>query len=130
MKNKLVASILLFVIGFSFLSMAQVPLPGPSPSPMPTVVLPNIGQVIAPAVLASTGIMGWINSKGGFVAAVFLIVTSAFTLLSAVRMVLYKFDGVAPGADIPANLVGLTWVNKICVVLGKLVDMLTGNVAH
>ncbi len=74
--------------------------------------------------------MAWITAHGGFQGAVLLLVGSALAILSGVRQVLYNFDGVAPGTPIPVGMVGLTWVNKFCVIAGKIVDYLTGNVAH
>jgi len=84
----------------------------------------------SPVAVPASGIMGWITAHGGFQASVLLLVGSAMAVLSGVRQLLYNFDGVAPGAAIPADMTGLTLVNKICVIMGKIVDYITGNVAH
>lgn len=115
---KLISTVMLFVFAWSFIAMAQTP-----PSAAPAIVA-------APAVAIPSGIMGWITAHGGFQAAVLLLVGSAFSMLSAVRQVLANFDGVAPGAAIPAGMAGLSLVNKICVILGQVVDFMTGNVQH
>lgn len=127
---KLIASVLVFTFCWSFLSMAQT-LPSPVPS-LAAVAVPAAPAIAAdvPVVVASGGIMGWISAHGGIQAVVLLLVGSAMTILSTVRTILYNLDGVAPGAAIPAGMAGLTTVNKICIILGKVVDFLTGNVPH
>ncbi len=77
-----------------------------------------------------SGIMDFVNAHGGPYAAMMLVVGGSFTILSAFRQVLASYDGVAPGAPIPANFAGLTKLNMVCVVLGKVVDFVTGNVQH
>lgn len=86
--------------------------------------------VAAAAPVAKAGIIAWIDAHGGFQASILLLVGSAMAILSAVRTVLSNFDGVAPGASIPPGLTGLTMINKICVVLGKVIDFVQGNVQH
>lgn len=109
-------ALILFTCSWSFLGLAQAPTPTPS--------------VVATAVVPANGVMEWVTAHGGFQSAVLLLVMSAFTLLSAVRQVLSNLDGVAPGAEIPAGMQGLTMLNKICVVLGQVVDFMQGNVKH
>lgn len=86
--------------------------------------------VVVAVVQPSSGVGGWLALHGGFTAAIILIVFSAFTVVSAIREILLKYDGVAPGAPIPPGLTGLTLVNKICVILGKILDFMQGNTAH
>jgi hypothetical protein len=86
-------------------------------------------EAVAP-VAAPTGIMGWIAAHGGFQASILILVGSSMALASALRTVLLYFDGVPPGADIPPGLTGLTTVNKVCVVLGKVLDFIQGNLKH
>lgn len=106
---KLFLSLTLFILSFGLLSHAQSPI----------IAVPSSG-----------GILGWITDHGGYQAAILLLVGSAMAVLSAIRTVLSNFDGVAPGAAIPSNLQGLTLVNKICVILGQIIDFLQGNVQH
>jgi hypothetical protein len=100
------------------------------------VVAPAQVTTADPLVVAAVdegskgGIMGWIALHGGFQAAILMLVFSAFTLLSAVREVLYKFDGVAKGDPIPAKYQGLNLVNKLCLIFGKILDFMSGNTAH
>lgn len=95
----------------------------------PAPVLPG-PAIVAPVVQSGGGILGWVAAHGGFQAAILLVVGAAMTLLSAFRSVLAAYDGVAQGAAIPENMVGLTKLNKICLILGKIVDFLQGNVQH
>ncbi len=117
---KLFASIFLFVLSYGFIAIAQVPVASPSPAIIPVVI----------PLVEKAGIMAWITAHGGFQAAVLLLVGSAFSLLSAIREILLKFDGIEKGAEIPADKSALTLVNKICIVLGKIVDFLQGNIKH
>ena len=82
------------------------------------------------SAVSNGGIAGWVALHGGFQAAILLLVFSAFTLLSAIREVLYAYDGVAKGEPIPAQFKGLTLINKVCVILGKVLDFMQGNSAH
>lgn len=100
----------MFVVGFVCLFMGQ--------------------SVFAQDAAVQTGILGWIAAHGGFQAAVLLVAGGAMALLSGVRQVLLIYDGVAPGAEIPAGMAGLSLVNKVCVILGQVIDFLQGNVKH
>jgi hypothetical protein len=98
-----------------------------------TPVAPAVVAASAPiAVIAApaTGILGWIQAHGGFQAAILFIVMSTFTALSALRKILYAYDGVKEGDTIPADKTTLTTVNKICLVLGSVVDFIQGNTKH
>lgn len=126
---KLISSVMLFVFAWSFIALAQV---APSASPVVAVVAQSAAPVIAaaPAIVPVSGIMGWIAAHGGFQGAVLILVSSFLALLSAIRQVLYNFDGVAPGAPIPVDKSALTLVNKICLILGQVVDFMSGNTKH
>lgn len=116
-----------FIMSFVFISMcfAQTsPIVAGSPVPSTPAVM-----AIVPAS-APGGIMNWINSAGGFQAAVLLLVTTFMAILSAIRTLFASFDGVAPGAAIPTSLSGLTLINKICVIGGQILDFIQGNVQH
>ncbi len=117
--KKLVSSMILFCMSFLLIDfcLAQAPMQVTTADPL---------------VVAATGggIAGWIALHGGFSAAILLLVFSAQTAMSALREILYKYDGVEKGQDIPPSMVGLTQVNKICVILGKILDFMQGNVAH
>lgn len=128
---KLIIAMFVFIMAWSFITVAQVagvPVPAASAPAIPNAAV--IQANASSAVVSNVGLKGWIESHGGFQAAVLLLIGSAFTILSAFRVVLYKYDGVAPGASIPVGYVGLTKLNMICVVLGHVVDFMTGNVAH
>lgn len=115
MKRLFVATLLLFTAIFCF---AQT-----------TTTMPDTTQTTVTAPAAS-GIVGWVQSQGGPAAAVMFIVFATFTMLSALRQVLYKYDGIAPGADIPPADKALTGVNKACIILGNVLDFITGNTKH
>lgn len=128
--KKFIASLTLFILSFMFISMSL------AQSVTSTTVVPAASPV-APVVVsvvsspsAQTGVLAWIDSHGGFQAAVLMLVTGFFGILSAVRLLLYKLDGIKQGDPIPADYKGLTIVNKICLVLGSVVDFFTGNMAH
>jgi|SRR6185369_11535229 len=61
---------------------------------------------------------------------IILAVFGLNAILSAVRDILKKFDGVGPGDQIPADKGSLTIVNKVCLFLGKALDYLQGNTQH
>lgn len=115
---KLLITSALFAVSFMFINLALAQDQVTTSDPLVVSAVSN------------GGIAGWIALHGGFQAAILLLVFSAFTFLSAVREILYKFDGVEKGQPIPTGYVGLTWVNRICVISGKVLDFLQGNVAH
>lgn len=114
---KFMVSSVLFVVCWSFLAFAQAPSPAASP-------------VAVVSAASQGGIMGWVTAHGGIQAAALMLVFSAFTLLSAVRTVLLKYDGLDLGQPIPADYKGLTLVNKLCLLGGNVIDFLTGNTQH
>lgn len=129
---RLVSSVMLFVICWSFISFAQT-----APSPAKAVVAvpaasaaPVVQAVLASPPAAQHGVMAWVESHGGFQGAVLLLVFSAMTLLSALRAVLKKWDGIAEGDAIPADNKSLTLLNKVCMVLGTVIDYVQGNLQH
>lgn len=100
----------MFVLSWTVIAMAQAAASAP--------------------VSASGGIMGWINAHGGVQMSALLLVYSANAILSAVRDVCCKLDGINPGDVIPANKQALTIINKVCIALGKVIDFIQGNVQH
>lgn len=126
---KTVSSLMLFIICWSYISFAQTvakPMASPVASPAAAVVQ----AVVSPAPAAQHGVMAWVESHGGFQGAVLLLVFTAMTLLSALRAVLKKWDGINEGDAIPADNKVLTLLNKICMVLGTVIDYVQGNVQH
>lgn len=119
---KVFIGLFLFIISWSYLSLAQGVV-------APAVPAASVAAQAA-VVAAPSGVMGWIESHGGFQAAVLLLVSSFNTILSALRIVLKKFDGVAEGDPIPADKKALTLVNKLCIILGQILDFSMGNVKH
>lgn len=104
-------AIALMVIVFSFVALAQ----SPAPSPLP---------------VSGGALVAIVNSKGGLVAFIILVMACVNIIMSSVRLALYKWDGVNPGDQIPADDKALTLVNKICLFLGKIVDFIGQNVQH
>jgi hypothetical protein len=139
--KRLLASMVLVLLSWSYINVAMaqtLPSPVPVASAAPAAVKsvqPGVeaGKNAVVAVAGSnaqSGVMGWIESHGGFQAAVLLLVFSMMTLLSALRKVLYSYDGVNEGDPIPPEYKGLTTVNKICVVGGTVLDFIQGNIKH
>jgi hypothetical protein len=106
---KFIVSFLLLLIGC--FAMAQVPAPAPV-SPVPS------------------GIMGWVTAHGGFQGAVILLVYMANSILTGLRNAAAKYDGVNPGDAAPADASKLNLLNKVCLVLGKVLDYVLGNPQH
>ena len=69
-------------------------------------------------------------STQGLVATVLFLVFGANIILSAVRKVLYKYDGVKEGDTIPLSDSCLSLVNKVCLILGQILDFLGSNTKH
>lgn len=86
----------------------------------------------APAVVAvGTGIMGWVVAHGGLQAAILMLLVCANTAISAVRTICYKYDGLDLTDDVdPEKYKTLTVVNKIALVVGKLLDIVGSNTQH
>ena len=122
---KAISSLMLFIICWSYISFAQV-VPAPAASP----AAPVVQAVASQAPAAQHGVMAWVESHGGFQGAVLLLVFTAMTMLSALRAVLKKWDGINEGDAIPADNKALTLLNKICMVLGTVIDYVQGNVQH
>src|SRR5579884_1197197 len=114
---RLCLAVVFFVLAYSMLSLAQSS-PTPAPSATPAVV----------SAASPSGLAGLVNSKGGLVAFVTLCVLCLNMIMSSVRLMLYKWDGINPGDQVPANATALTFVNKVCIVLGNIVDFFGQNV--
>lgn len=107
----LIVIVLLSVVIFQA-AQAQIVVQAPTPA----------------AAVISSG--NFVEAHGGLVATLVLLVFAAQALLTALRTVLLKFDGIAEGQDIPPANTTLTLVNKICIVLGTILDFLQGNAKH
>lgn len=125
--------ILAFLLVFAGVALAQ----DASVSTTTTMVsaTPGVAPVVTvPAgttpLTLSGGLVKWVADHGGPQAAILFLIFSVFTGLSAARQILYKYDGINPGDPIPADMKGLTLVNKICVFLGGILDFMTGNTKH
>jgi hypothetical protein len=124
--KKFLASVVIFVSSFIFINICFAQSPSPSASP----AVKTVAAIVSSPPAAQSGVMAWVESHGGFQAAVLMLVSGFLGILSAVRMLLYKLDGVAQGSSIPVDYKGLTVLNKVCLVLGSVVDFFTGNMAH
>lgn len=93
-------------------------------------VFAQVASTPAAALQASGGVSQLIANHGGYQASAVLLVFSVMTMLSALRTVLLKFDGIKDGEPIPADKTVLTKVNIVCIYLGHILDFLTGNVQH
>lgn len=59
------------------------------------------------------------------------IVYALNTVMTGVRNILAKYDGIDPTTVLPANAPSnLTFMNKVCVLLGKAMDFIMANPAH
>lgn len=117
---RLGCAVVLLMLAFSVLALAQSS-PPPAPSATPAIVS-------SPA--SPSGLGGLVQSKGGLVAFITLCVLSLNALMSGVRLMLLKWDGVNPGDPIPADDKALTVVNKICIVAGQIMDFFGQNTQH
>jgi len=117
---KLFSALVLFIISWSLITLAQVP------APSPTAVVAAV--VAAPA--AQGGFWGWIMAHGGLQAAVLLLVACFNIIISAVRDLLCKLDGIDLSQPIPADKTKLTFINKVALVSGKVLDWASANVQH
>jgi hypothetical protein len=114
----------LLCLSFGFAALAQMASPPPAAAPAVSSASALVSSVSGNPVLA------WINAHGGFQASVYLLVFSAMTALSAIRVILTKFDGVDPGASGPSPDKKLNVINLLCLYGGELLDLLMGNVQH
>lgn len=77
------------------------------------------------------GLQGFINSHGGPQGSLVILIYCLNAFLSAIRDILSKLDGVAPGDVLTADkFKALTFMNKACVIVGKTLDYLTANTQH
>lgn len=115
--TRLAFALVAFVLAYSMLAIAQVPAASPA----------AVAVVAAPA--APSGLAGMVNSKGGLIAFVMLCLVCLNGVMSAVRLAMYKWDGVDLSADVSANK-PLTVINKICLISGKILDFFGNNTQH
>lgn len=113
-------ALIAFVLAYSMLAIADAPAGSPAPAAVAVIAAPPV---------APSGLAGLVSSKGGLIAFVMLCLICLNSVMSAVRLALYKWDGVDLSADVSANTT-LTTVNKVCLVLGKVVDFFGNNTQH
>jgi hypothetical protein len=111
--------LILLVLGFSMLFIGVELLAQSSPTPAPAAVS-------TPATSSNS----FLTQVGGLAGAVSFVVFGLFTILSALRVVLAKYDGVSPGQNTATPDTKLTILNNVCSFLGSVVDFLTGNIQH
>lgn len=116
--TRLAFALVAFVLAYSMLAIAQVPAASPA----------AVAVVAAPA--APSGLAGLVNSKGGLIAFVGLCLMCLNMVMSSIRLMLYKWDGVDLSSNVPPDMKALTLVNKICLVLGKALDFFGNNTQH
>jgi hypothetical protein len=87
-----------------------------TPLPSPTPSLAPVGTI--------NPILGSIYGK------VFLGVFALNAILSALRDIVAKYDGVNPGDQAPAGDTSLNLLQKACGIVGKILDFIQGNVQH
>ncbi len=126
---KLFVSAFFLAVCFLFLDICTAQTVAAPAIASPNAVAPD-PIIVATISAPSTGIMGWILAHGGFQAVIAMILLSTLSFLSVIKEIACKFDGVAPGADIPPGMKGLTFINKAWVIVGKIVDFLGMNKAH
>lgn len=123
MKNILMLAIAFVLFAYSFSLFAQS-----SPAPVAAVASSPAAPVIAAP--ASPGLSDFLVAHGGIMAVVIAVMLGLNAVLSGARDFVAFLDGVPKGQPIPAQYVGLSKLNIICVWLGKILDYLQGNVAH
>lgn len=100
--------------------------PGVSPT---TAVAPTAAVVSAPSAPALS-VGGFIQSHGGVQPSIILILLCLNSILSALRDICARLDGVKPGDAAPVGDAKLSMLNKACLVLGKVLDYVMGNPQH
>lgn len=116
----------MLTLSVCFMCTGVILLAQSSPTPAPVAAAAASAVIGSPAVVSSN----FLVQTGGLIGAVSFIVFGLFTLLSAIRMVVAKYDGVAPGSNTPAPDAKLTFLNTALIWLGKAMDMVMGNVQH
>lgn len=94
-------------------------------------VPPAAVAAVAPAIATPNFLQDLLSAHGGPMGTFILVIYSLNTFLSALREILYKWDGVT--ADDPVNMEkfkALSLVNKACLIVGKIIDLATGNTQH
>lgn len=137
MKNvtSLMLALFIFVGSWSYIAVAQVASPSPAvvavAAPAKVADVPNGTPIVATVNgPAKSGVMAWVESKGGFQLAVLMLMMSAMAILSGFRVALYKYDGLDMSQPVPEQFKTLTRINKICYYVGIVVDFLQGNPQH
>lgn len=110
----LVLSFCLLFIGVTLLAQSSPP---PAAPPAASVAAPSPAS-------------GFLAHTGGIAGAVSFIVFGMFTLLSAIRLVIAKYDGVNPGENKSDPDAKLTFLNVALIWLGKAMDLFMGNPQH
>lgn len=95
-------------------------------------VTPSVADASAPTVapVTTSALSTFINSHGGMSSSIILVLMCMNSLLSALRDICARFDGVNPGDAAPVGDTKLTVLNKVCLILGKILDYVTANVQH
>ncbi len=138
--KRLLVGLTLMVISWSYISNAQVaPVASPAVvvapkavaapvvSPVPAVVTQGTTEQVEQKMTFSSVM----KNAGGLQAAVVALMLALMTVMSALRSILLKFEGYkSDGSDVPANKKALTTFNKVCIIGGKILDWLMGNVQH
>ena len=117
----------LFVTGFIFVSLIGLYVMAQS-SPAP--VASATPAVVAAVPVAHSSLSALVDSKGGLVPFLLLIMWSANSFLTAIRGVLLKWDNIAPGDAVPESNKPLTFVNKVSAIIGKILDFMMANPQH
>ena len=120
------ASAVLFFIIHSFAD-APVAASQPASTASAAAVVQNAASASAP--IASMSLGDYIKSHGLPASAIMLLLCLN-AILSGLRDLCAKLDGVKPGDAAPAGDVKLSMLNKACLILGKILDYLTANVQH
>lgn len=89
-----------------------------------------VASPVAAVVAAPPAQPTFWQKEGGLVGGVSFIVFGLLAVLSCLRLVLAKYDGVEPGQNTPAPDAKLTFLNNACLFLGKISDILMGNPQH
>lgn len=132
-------TISLLVTFFVMRGYADQPVVLAPPSPAPSVAAPADGIPAAITATITAKVNGAVDqqiskisgistaTQLGKLAAIFYAIN---VLLSLLRTLCYKLDGIEPGATVPATDKVLTVLNKISILVGKALDYIMANVQH
>lgn len=122
-KLFLALGVFVFATHLTVMAFAQAPAASPAASAAPAIS--------APAPASTNPIWDFFMKHGGPEATVLLLVTSFNAVVSMLRQQMAAWDGVDLTKPIdPAAYSKLSFVNKLCLYSGKLLDLLTGNAQH